>query len=483
MHPDLLYPKLLDSSAVSRLKITETNKSYHILTERHLQAMWLEQKYFRQLSLKDGSKIEVLSPGIWNSEAGPDFLKAHIKIGDQELFGDIELHLSQESWIHHHHHLDPRYDDVILHVCYWEPVNGKEILTSKNTPIASTFLQPKLTIPETRLVKLIDLDLYPYKLFSGVGRCSRLLFSKLSKEKTIEFFQSAALWRLKEKWQRLVEKVENPTKCLIGGIAMSLGYKHNSEAFLSLYNELEKLHGLSENDVLALALGCCGFFDPHFQNKWNDSPLYNLLNKEFSHKTHILPTQRLKLDHIRPANHPVRRLALLVRIITDPEIDTLGNKIASTWDSSWNNSHPKKWRTLKQHLLEAIPNYEDPYWLRHYTFETKEQSRPVRLIGEDLKQEILINVFLPFLFVSIEKKGSFEELQAFKHFYASLPAGNTKKGTYLAYRFFGDSQKKECLSHADSQQGAYQVHRDFCIHFEASCQGCPFVEMYQATFK
>lgn len=78
-------------------EVAEKKNVYHILTERHLQAMWLEQKYFHILKTCDGRHIEVISPGIWNSEAGPDFLKAHLKIGDQEYQGDIEIHLSQEG--------------------------------------------------------------------------------------------------------------------------------------------------------------------------------------------------------------------------------------------------------------------------------------------------------------------------------------------------------------------------------------------------
>lgn len=466
------------------LQISEARSSYLVFTERHLQAMWLEQKYFRQLGLPDGSQIEVISPGIWNNEAGPDFLKAHIKIGGKDFFGDIELHLSQESWVHHHHHEDPRYDYVILHVCYWESVKEKVIFTSKNDRVPSTFLQPKLTIPEARLVKLIDLDLYPYKHFSGVGRCSRLLFTKLPKETTTEFFHSAALWRLKQKWHHLVEKVDHPTKSLIGGFAMALGYKHNAESFLTLYNSIERFSGLPEKTLLSLALGACGFFEPYFRSKWDASPHYlSLLELYESMKEEgSLNRVPLKLDHIRPANHPVRRLALLAKIVTDPEISNLGNKIAAEWSITWNDSNPKRWKTLKQNLIDAIPDYDDPYWLRHYTFEPTEQYRPVRLIGPDLKQEILINVFLPFLYAIIEKNGVESELQAFDSFYASLLAGNTKKSTYLSHRFFGDSQKKLCLSHANTQQGAYQVHKDFCIHFEASCQGCPFVDMYQESY-
>src|SRR5947199_203311 len=81
--------------------IAERNQAYQYVTERHLQALWLEQKYFKGLMTADQNTIEVLSPGIWNLEAGPDFLKAHLKIGQREYFGDIEIHFMDGSWQHH----------------------------------------------------------------------------------------------------------------------------------------------------------------------------------------------------------------------------------------------------------------------------------------------------------------------------------------------------------------------------------------------
>lgn len=464
---------------LSPTKIAESTRPYHVFTERHLQAMWLEQKYFKDIKLHDDTPIMVISPGIWNSEAGPDFLKAHIKIGNKEYFGDIELHLSQEGWTQHHHDKDPLYDNVVLHVCYWEPTTYKKFYTSKQDPIATTFLQSRLTVPESRIIKLIDLDLYPYKIFSGVGRCSRALFNKLSKEQITSFFHMAAEWRLQEKWRRLVESVDDPARCLERGIAMTLGYKQNAEAFITLNKQLEKHENLSESIIFSNCLAASGFFAPHFQKKWGSSPFYQTMITSSKASNLNLPSVSLKLDHIRPANHPIRRLALLTKIIRDNSMKTLGTRIVAAWNHA---TTTQNWLLLRKHLLEIIPDYNDAYWNYHYTFETHEQKQAIRLLGESLREEILINVFLPFLFSMIKKEGEERTLKAFNIFYSTIPPGKTKKSAYLSHRFFGDNAKKECLSYANTQQGAYQVHKDFCIHFEASCQGCPFVEMYEETF-
>lgn len=461
----------------------EKKNPYHILTERHLQAMWLEQKYFKSLKVNN-LPIEVLSPGIWNSEAGPDFLKAHIKIGNQEWRGDIELHLSQEGWYYHHHHTDPNYNQVILHLCYWQPKKERPILSSEGKIIASAYIQPSLTISEARILKLIDLDLYPYKHFAGSGNCSKTLFDQLSKEKTVALFRSAAAFRLKEKYARLEAKIPSPQDLLLGGISTVLGYKHNAEIFLEIFHHLNTQTTKNEKTILALALGVADFFNLYYQKKWGGSIYYQELHTEFKacDNNLKLPSYPLKLDKIRPANHPVRRLAILSKMILDPHLKQLEHTLFSLWTSYWQTTQKKDWKKLQHAFMEHIPPYHDKYWEHHYTFEVTPQPKPITLIGIDLKREILINVYLPLLYSNIETRNNEAERAAFINFYSSFPATKTKKSIYLDYRFFGDKKKGSITSNADLQQGAYQIHRDFCVHFEASCQGCPFVERYKKAF-
>lgn len=262
---------------------------------------------------------------------------------------------------------------------------------------------------------------------------------------------------------------------------MALGYKHNAEAFLSLFNALNQCKHTSESTMLAIALGSCGFFEPYFQKKWGTSPFYLALQEQYRNTENRLEAKiHLRLDHIRPANHPVRRLALLSKLITDPGMLFFDTRIVECWCTHWNSPHRYKWKQMKEQLLQTLSPYRDLYWEHHYTFENHERPQSISLMGGDLRQEILVNVILPFLYTHVKMQASTEESQAFEEFYACFPSSKTKKGAYLGQRFFGESSKKLALLHADTQQGAYQIHRDFCIHYEASCQGCPFVERYFA---
>lgn len=370
---------------------------------------------------------------------------------------------------------------MILHLCYWNSSKNQPTLTSQGKSVTCAYLQSFLKIPETRIINLIDLDLYPYKHFAGTGKCSQALFSHLPKDKKTALLRSAALWRLKEKYERLKAKLGHSQDILMGGIAMVLGYKHNAEAFFSIYADLcsQRIHNEQsfEQSFFAQALGMSHFFSLYFQKKWGDSSYFQTLKNEYACKT--TPSSfALKLHNIRPANHPVRRLALMSKMMNDPEIAFLELKMVTLWHSNWKVCQEIGWKDFKKLFLCLIPSYKDDYWDYHYTFEITPQKKTIAFIGEDLKWEILINVCLPILYAEIENKSNDLEKQAFNDFYASLPASKTKKSTYLNHRFFGEKQQGLTLARADIQQGAYQIHRDFCVHYEASCQGCPFVERY-----
>jgi hypothetical protein len=477
----LNYSSLLTSLEGSA---AETKNSYDFLTERHIQVMWYEQKYFKNLESSQGEPIRVLSAGIWNTESGPDFLKAHIKIGEKDLRGDVEIHFVDDSWEEHQHHLDKRYDQVILHLSFWKTKNSKSIYTSQGKEVIRAYLDEFCTISISRIVQLIDLDTYPYKQFVGSGKCAQTLFRTLPKEKIEQLFGSASEWRLMKKQHFLAAHMTGSSLQLLGGIAMSLGYKANAEAFLNLFISLLPHQAMSENELIALSLGVCGFFDDSFEKKWGESAYYQNLREVWKRLApHITQKFQLRLDHIRPLNHPIRRLVYLIKLLKDTSINKLYLHMSEAWSFHWSKpSDRKKWSTLQVLLREMIPTYEHTYWNRHFTFETKAREIFLPLLGNDLKDTMMFNTFLPLLYQEIVDRGDAKEKEVFMAFYKSFRAIKSGKIRYLSHRFFGDTEKSNLLHKAQMAQGALQLHRDFCFHFESSCVGCPFVERYKALF-
>src|SRR5215510_6592356 len=85
--------------------------------ERLLQAIWFHQRLHRdRLQTLDGQRVQVLHPGFWNREAGPDFRSAVVQFGEEApLIGDVEIDLQGTDWRAHGHDTNPNFAKVILH--------------------------------------------------------------------------------------------------------------------------------------------------------------------------------------------------------------------------------------------------------------------------------------------------------------------------------------------------------------------------------
>ncbi len=478
MIPLLKYPLLCASNHRPE---KESANPFSLFTEKHLQALWLEQKYFHPLHTVDNRPIKIISPGIWNNEAGPDFKNAHLFIGNQELRGDIELHLREEGWNLHKHQIDERYNQVILHVALWPSSSTPNLKTQNHHPLYRLCLLQLFNQPPATLLRLIDLDLYPHTRFVGTGRCSEELFNHISEKETRTLFKSAAYWRLEKKYEFLSSQFPNPSDQIKAGIAIALGYKHNSNQFLDVFRFLNPLKDMPHSCLLSIALGICGFFEKEKKQAWSKSNFYNELSMMWGEYQFEMTHQaNLRLDHIRPLNHPIRRLAFLVYLLQD-STKCMWENIFNLWSHYISLELDQKTsRQFLQQLLDSIPSYLDPYWNTHYTFEEKKSSSSIFLsmIGENLKKKIVLNTILPMLYHEIRRDPTSENSAKFDLLFSKMRSEKSSKTRYLHHRFFGSKKTEEMLKNSYMEQGGFQIHKDFCIHFEASCEGCPFVSRY-----
>lgn len=479
MYVTTLYEKILDDALEG---FCETSSKMYCLTERHVQAIWLEQRYFRGLKTHDGKAIEVISPGIWNAEAGPDFLKAHLCIDGEDVLGDVEIHLSDGAWRQHRHGEDSRYDRVALHVSFWQSSKECDVVTSKGTSIVRTYLEPNLTIPVKRILQLIDLDLYPYRKFVGSGKCAQALFIRSSLDKTKDILSSAAMWRLERKRISLLGGFRDESEALICGMAMVMGYRFNALVFENLYIWL-KQQAVNDFDLLlSLALGVTNFFDEPFVTRWQKSPEYRRLLALWQANPR---SERfvLQLGRTRPLNHPIRRLVALCMMTLDSQLDGLLDRCINVWKTRWHTCRRvRDFTLLREGLADFLPSYQHEYWSKYYLFEDKPASEGLSLLGQDFKHLTLVNIFLPFLHGRVCAEGNEGEIEAFENFYATFRAPLSGKQKYLTHRLFGEMPNGKLLRKSLYEQGAFQIHSNFCVHFEASCEGCPFVERVKATY-
>ncbi|MDQ1296776.1 MAG: hypothetical protein QG611_755, partial [Bacteroidota bacterium] len=107
------------------------------MKEEFLHYLWKYSLYdSEKLFDNEGNKIEVLHPGEYNRDSGPDFFNARLRIAGMEWAGNVEIHLRASDYDNHKHNLDPAFDNVLLHVVaeYDRKVfnsKGAEVLTAE----------------------------------------------------------------------------------------------------------------------------------------------------------------------------------------------------------------------------------------------------------------------------------------------------------------------------------------------------------------
>ena len=85
--------------------------------ERLLHYVWKYKLYAATpLITTEGRPVQVIDPGMQNTDAGPDFFNAKIKIDGTLWVGSVEIHDKSSDWLLHHHDTDKAYDCVILHI-------------------------------------------------------------------------------------------------------------------------------------------------------------------------------------------------------------------------------------------------------------------------------------------------------------------------------------------------------------------------------
>ena len=91
------------------------------ISERLIYHIWDGQHLTKKgLWTVDHKRLLVRHPGQWNVDTGPDFKAAKLELEGNPLLGDVEIHAKPSDWYTHEHHLNPRYNSVVLHAVLWE---------------------------------------------------------------------------------------------------------------------------------------------------------------------------------------------------------------------------------------------------------------------------------------------------------------------------------------------------------------------------
>lgn len=109
------------------------------IPEKLLARLWEQraarQEWFRTAA---GSRIRVIYPGREGKAAGPDFRDAILEVEGQGLVrGDVELHVRQKDWHSHGHSRDPNYNGVVLHAALEVDDATTGLQSGRDAPVVS----------------------------------------------------------------------------------------------------------------------------------------------------------------------------------------------------------------------------------------------------------------------------------------------------------------------------------------------------------
>lgn len=350
------------------------------MKEALLQYAWQHKLFYaNNLHTTDNELVEVIDVGKLNSNAGPDFFNAKIKIGDTLWAGNVEVHVHSSDWVRHHHEQDSNYQSVILHVisdcdAKIERANGDEI--------------PQLILPYfSGLEEKYELLLQKNTFIA----CSHV-FDKVESITFHSWLNALMIERLEQKATQIEQIISytqhNWEESFYILLAKNFGLNLNGEPFeqlaKSLPNNLLRKHKNNLFQIEALLFGQSGLLDEILET--NDEYVQRLQNEAlFLRKKYALTPmngQVWKMLRLRPINFPTVRIAQLAALIH--QSSKLFSKIVENQDINYLVS-----------LFRCEPSL---YWKTHYSFHQSSRSTP-KVLGDKTIQLFIINTLAPYLFL------------------------------------------------------------------------------------
>jgi len=363
-----------------------------LFTEDFLHYVWKFRLFdHTDLQTTEGENIEVFSSGLPNTDSGPDFQNARLKIGETNWAGNVEVHISSSDWKRHNHTTDNAYNNVILHVVYRD-----------DAPVT---MADGRHLPTLELQNRIPGELYGryHNLIYGnqtVIPCEASI-GKLDEFTLRTWFTRVLIERLEKKSTAVIERLAlnkgDWEETFYQFLAANFGFKVNALPFELLAKSLPQnilaKHKNNPLQIEALIFGQAGFLNADFEE---DYPRKLKTEYEFLRKKHSLkPVENhlWKFTRLRPQNFPTIRLAQFAALIINS--NHLFSKVLDI-------------RGVKD-LQNLFTNIKvNPYWENHYQFG-KESKPSSKNLGQASIDILLLNTLALFLF----SYGKHNQLQHF----------------------------------------------------------------------
>ncbi|MBC7426431.1 MAG: DUF2851 family protein [Bacteroidia bacterium] len=358
------------------------------MNEDLLQYVW-RMGLFSQSDLQtiSGETIQIIKRGHLNTDSGPDFSQSRIRIGEADWVGHVEIHNKASEWYTHGHHLDPAYNNTVLHVVriYDKPVERLD-----------GSIVPTLEIGD-RLFPEVVANFSKLTLSMGWIPCENHLPDIDHFTKTM-MMERAVVGRLEKKSEDIIEVFKmcnfDWQSAFYNMLSRNFGFSVNAAAFEMLAKALPlrviDRHRENLHELEALLFGTAGFLEKDSEDDYSKKlqDEYHYLKKKFTLQQ--MDVHLWKHMRMRPANFPEIRLAQLASLVH--RSSHLFSIVLETKDV----------KELKKLFSTDVSDY----WFEHYRFGAPAKSKHGGNLSEHSAELLLINTVVPFLFSYGKHTGS-----------------------------------------------------------------------------
>ncbi len=350
------------------------------MNEKFLSYLWKFRLFQGNMTLTNGDSVAILKPGSQNTDSGPDFFNALIKIDDTTWAGNVEIHVKSSDWYLHKHQSDPAYDNIILHVVY---ENDRNVLR-----------QNSKKIPTLELKNSYDTNIYnKYKSYIASERwiaCENDI-DKIDYFTLLSWLHRLAVERLEKKSDDITRNLKsvrnNFQEVFYQKLSRYFGFKANNDAFELLAKTMPlkilATHSQNLHQIEALLYGQAGLLLEKYKDEYPKALLneYRFLSEKYS----LQPLEKKiwRFMRMRPANFPTIRISQFAHLIF--RSSSLLHRIISE-------------ENLK--ILTGLFKVKaSDYWNNHYQFDVKTENKHSKSLGKNSIELLLINTVIPFVFI------------------------------------------------------------------------------------
>lgn len=406
--------------------------------EHELQHYWLHHANLLEgLRTNTGQPLTVIHPGVLNHDQGPDFINAKIKIDDVVWVGKIEIHVYASDWVKHYHHADSNYQSIILHVVWKNDLTefGISPVLELSHFLEKDFLQfrsnaSRLSYLQCSQRGLIHLDVSEHEELGALGlkrlnRHKDRLLLNLSEYKN-DF--SATLWR---------------------HVFRAFGRSANADFFESLFTSIPihllRLYGFESRKIEALLFGQAGLLQDKYEEHYPRQLYQEYLLLQSRHDLKPVLGE-VKFLRMRPRNFPTIRIAQLSAFY---QLNMPLVRVLLTIED------------VKE-VFQLFDVLHNPYWNNHFRFDRLSVDQ-FKEIGYGLRQQIVLNAFIPFLMAYGERNCQNHQVQKAMQWMTQLkPEQNAIISEFSKLGF--------CSSSMKNTQSLLELYASMCL--QNRCSEC-----------